>query len=272
VSNLIDNTADLVQQGLAAARVGDLDDARRLLGEATQRMPDNVQAWLGLAGVVESLTEKEACFNRVLALDPGNIEAKAGLALIQQKLPNQTTAQSQAQTQQKESIETQTGLTYCYRHPETQTSLRCNRCNKPICPKCARRTPVGFRCPDCIREQEDKFYSGGNMDYVIAVVIALPLSLIAAWLFTFILGGFGFFIILLSLIVAPAVAGFIAEAVRWGVKKRRSRYLAHVVAACIILGTVPFILFMLLFSNFYALLAPGIFVVLGTATVLARLR
>jgi hypothetical protein len=110
------------------------------------------------------------------------------------------------------------------------------------------------------------------MDYIIAVVIALPLSLIAAGLFTFILGGFGFFIILLSLIVAPAVAGFIAEAVRWGVKKRRSRYLGHVVAACIILGTAPFILFMLLFSNFFALLAPGIFVALGIATVLARLR
>jgi hypothetical protein len=257
------STTNLVQQGLAAARVGDVEDARRLLREATRQTPDNIEAWLGLAGVVEPLAEKEACFNKVLALDPDNSDAQAGLALVQQKQTVQQPAQG---------VETDPGLLYCYRHPDVQTGLRCNRCNKPICPKCARRTPVGFRCPDCIREQEEKFYSGGNLDYGIAVVIALPLSLIAAGLFTFILGGFGFFIILISLFVAPAVAGFIAEAVRWGVGRRRSRYLAHVVAACLILGTAPFLLIILFAGNFYSLLGPGIFVFLGTATVLARLR
>lgn len=258
------STTNLVQQGLAAARVGDVDDARRLLQEATYQTPDNIEAWLGLAGVVETLTEKEVCFNKVLALDPDNRDAKAGLDLVRQK--------KEAVQQPAQEVETDPGLLYCYRHPDVQTGLRCNRCNKPICPKCARRTPVGFRCPDCIREQEEKFYSGGNLDYGIAAVIALPLSLIAAGLFTFILGGFGFFVILISLFVAPAVAGFIAEAVRWGVGRRRSRYLGHVVAACLILGTAPFLLIILLGGNYYSMLGPGIFVFLGTATVLARLR
>jgi hypothetical protein len=131
---------------------------------------------------------------------------------------------------------------------------------------------VGFRCPECIREQEEKYYSGGNLDYVIAAVIALPLSLIAAALFTFVLNSIGFFTIIIGLIAAPAVAGFIAEAVRWGVGKRRSRYLAHVVAGSVILGTAPFLLFMLFAGNFFALLAPGIFLFLGAATVMARLR
>ncbi len=265
------STTDLVQQGLAAARVGDIEDARRLLQEATQRTPDNVEAWLGLAGAVGSLAEKEACFSKVLTLDPDNSDAKAGLALVQQKMASSSTGHSPAQAQEQ-AVETDTGLTYCYRHPQVQTGLRCNRCNKPICPKCARRTPVGFRCPDCIREQEDKYYSGGNLDYVIAGAIALPLSLIAAGLFTFILGRFGLFIILIGLFVAPAIAGFIAEAVRWGVGKRRSRYLGRVVAACIVLGTAPFLLLPLMGGDFFALLAPGIFIFLGTATVLARLR
>ena len=257
------STTDLVQQGLAAARVGDIEDAQRLLQEATRQNPDNVAAWLGLAGVVEPLADKEACFNKVLALDPGNNDAKAGLALVQQK---------QAAQRREQIAEAEPVLTYCYRHPDIQTGLRCNRCNKPICPKCAKRTPVGFRCPDCIREQEEKFYSGGNFDYAVAVFIALPLSLIVAALFTFILGGLGFFIILLSLIAAPAAAGFIAEAVRWGVGKRRSRYLGHVVAGCIILGTAPFLLFLLFAGSVFGLLAPGIFLFLGTATVFARLR
>ncbi|NJN93463.1 MAG: tetratricopeptide repeat protein, partial [Anaerolineales bacterium] len=76
------STTDLVQQGLAAARVGDVEDARRLLQQAVEQTPANVEAWLGLAGVVESLAEKEACFNKALALDPANNEAKAGLALV----------------------------------------------------------------------------------------------------------------------------------------------------------------------------------------------
>lgn len=261
------STPDLVQQGLAAARVGDIEDARRLLQDATRQTPDNVAAWLGLAGVVESLAEKETCFNKVLALDPDNAEARAGLDRVQQKKANQPVRQTPELAGEPES-----GLTYCYRHPQIQTGLRCNRCNKPICPKCARRTPVGFRCPDCIREQEEKYYSGGNLDYVIAGVIALPLALIAAALFTFVLNSFGLFTILIGLFVAPAVAGFIAEAVRWGVGKRRSRYLGHVVAGSVILGTVPFLLFMLFMGNFFGLLAPGIFVFLGTATVMARLR
>lgn len=168
--------------------------------------------------------------------------------------------------------ELEPGLSFCYRHPQVQTGLRCNRCGKPICPKCARRTPVGFRCPDCIREQQDKYYSGTNFDYVLAAVVALPLSLIVAGLFSLILGGLGLWLIFIGGFIAPAVAGIIAEAVRWVVRRRRSRYLAHIVAGCVILGTLPFLLFDLFTMNFFALLAPGMFLVLGVITVMARLR
>lgn len=41
------------------------------------------------------------------------------------------------------------GPTFCADHPDTETRLRCSRCGKPICPRCAVRTPVGMRCPDC---------------------------------------------------------------------------------------------------------------------------
>jgi hypothetical protein len=37
----------------------------------------------------------------------------------------------------------------CAEHPGVETRLRCSRCGKPICPRCAVRTPVGMRCPDC---------------------------------------------------------------------------------------------------------------------------
>ncbi len=259
-------TKDLVQQGLTAARVGDTEEARHLLRQATEQTPDNVEAWLGLAGVVESLEEKKLCFNKALDLDPNHSEAQAGLALVEQKLKKEKSTSLAG--------ESDTGLGTCFLHPQTETGLRCNRCNKFICPKCAVRTPVGFRCPDCIREQEDKYYSGGNLDYVIAAVIAFPLSLVAAALFTFILGRIGWFFIsiIIGFFVAPAVTGFIAETVRWGVGKRRSRYLRHIVIGALILATAPFLLLLLLTGNFFGMIVPGLFLFLGTATISARLR
>jgi len=54
----------------------------------------------------------------------------------------------------------------CYQHPDVPTTLRCNRCNRPICPKCAERTPVGFRCPDCIMAIQDRYYSQVKDEYL----------------------------------------------------------------------------------------------------------
>jgi len=162
--------------------------------------------------------------------------------------------------------------TVCYRHPNTETSLRCNRCSKPICTKCAELTPVGYRCPDCVREQQNKFYTGGNLDYIIAVVIALPLSFIAGAVFTFIIARIGFFSWIISFIAAPATGGLIAEAVRRAVGRRRSRYLSTVVAACLVLGVAPFLLLMLISGNFFGLIPPAILLFFGVGTIVARLR
>jgi len=162
--------------------------------------------------------------------------------------------------------------TVCYRHPGTETSLRCNRCGKPICTKCAELTPVGYRCPDCVRQQQNKFYTGGSLDYVIAVVVALPLSLIAGAVFTFIIAGIGFLAWIISFIAAPATGGIISEAVRRAVGRRRSRYLSSVVAACLVVGVAPFLLLTLVSGNFFGLIPPGILLFFGVGTIVARLR
>jgi hypothetical protein len=123
-----------------------------------------------------------------------------------------------------------------------------------------------------VRELENKYYTGATTDYIIAALVSFPLSLIAGAVFTFILGRFGFFILILAFFLAPIVAGFIAEAVRWAVGRRRSRYLRHVVVACLVLGTAPFALFMLLSGAWFGLIAPAMLIFLGGATISARLR
>jgi hypothetical protein len=171
-----------------------------------------------------------------------------------------------------ESVKNDELVTVCYRHPDVETSLRCNRCGKPICARCAVRTPVGFRCPDCVREQQKKFYTGHTVDYVIAVVVALPLSLIAGGIFSFIIARIGFFSWIISFLAAPVAGGIVAEAVRRAVGRRRSRYLGTVVAACFVLGVAPFALLMLLSGNWFGLIVPGILLFLGIGTIVARLR
>lgn len=42
---------------------------------------------------------------------------------------------------------------HCYRHPQRETGVSCSNCGRPICHECMIPAPVGFRCPECVREQ-----------------------------------------------------------------------------------------------------------------------
>ena len=45
-----------------------------------------------------------------------------------------------------------TGVPTCYRHPDRETYITCQRCGRPICPDCMNDAAVGFQCPSCVAE------------------------------------------------------------------------------------------------------------------------
>ncbi|WUH99323.1 rhomboid family intramembrane serine protease [Spirillospora sp. NBC_00431] len=46
----------------------------------------------------------------------------------------------------------ETSVPTCYRHPGRETYVRCNRCDRYICPDCMRDAAVGHQCVECVAE------------------------------------------------------------------------------------------------------------------------
>ncbi len=125
-------------------------------------------------------------------------------------------------------------ILYCANHPTVETTLRCNRCEKPICARCAVLTPTGYRCKECVRGQQKQFDTATWLDYPLTIVISALLAYIGSQIVPIL----GFFTIFL----APIAGVIIAEAIRMVIRKRRSKrlFLTATVAAGV--GSAPSLL------------------------------
>jgi hypothetical protein len=131
----------------------------------------------------------------------------------------------------------------CANHPGVETNLRCNRCEKPICSKCAIKSPVGYRCPECVRSQQKIFDTALWYDYISAFLAASVMSGVGSILVMLISG---WFFGLITLAIAPFAGQIIARVVRIFIKNRRSPNLFYTAAAGVVLGVLPMLLFQFL--------------------------
>ncbi|MCB9176670.1 MAG: tetratricopeptide repeat protein [Caldilineae bacterium] len=198
---------ELLRRGIAAARVGEAEEARAYLDEATRREPDRADAWLWLGTVAATPQGRRDAFERVLALRPEDAEARDGLARLTEKF-------GRGLLEERED-----GLVSlrCTWHPERETLLRCSRCERPMCPDCARQHPVGLRCKDCMRELRSPLYKVGPVQLVLGLLAGLPAwaavslaSSLLPWL-------------LLNLLLAAAAGPMVADLVSRAAGRKRGR-------------------------------------------------
>lgn len=45
---------------------------------------------------------------------------------------------------------------FCYRHPDRQSFVLCQRCLRTVCPECQTQAAVGVICPECMKEQRSQ--------------------------------------------------------------------------------------------------------------------
>jgi len=161
--------------------------------------------------------------------------------------------------------------TTCYVHPQRPTTLRCNQCERPICPSCAVRTPTGYRCKECVRGQLKKFDTAQWVDYVLGFITAALLGGLSSLLVGLVGSMAGFFAFLLIAAGTSTAGAIIAEACRFVTRRHRSRPLFLTVAAGMIVGALPALLSVLLTMNIFGLVFLGIYLFVAVPIVYSRL-
>lgn len=146
----------------------------------------------------------------------------------------------------------------CYKHPTRETLIRCNQCDQPICLDCAVSTPTGYRCKQCVSEQQKRFNHSLSRDYLIAAAVSVPIAALG----TILLHCLRVFPFALAAVLGIAAGSLIVTLVRRLTGKRRSQRLNQVTAMAAVIGgllpTAQYIIsfFRAIFSAHYGMLWP----------------
>ena len=118
---------------------------------------------------------------------------------------------------------------FCYRHPDRETYVRCGRCDRPICSRCAMQGPVGMRCKVCGTPPRSPLHSLTAGQFAAGAAVALGAGTIAG----FIGLQLGF---LLSICIGPFVGGLIGEATMRATGYKRGPLMLLLVGGGIVAG------------------------------------
>ncbi len=221
---------NLLIEGIAAARAGDQEEAQKLLRRITELEPDNVQAWIWRASVVQHSADKKSYLEEALNLEPDNIEAKLALERVV-KLEGDISAR----------IEDEEETLFCEVHSDRETMLRCNRCGRLMCTDCAVRHPVGLRCRECVSDTRSPIYkvdaSVTVKTLLASLAIGTPISLLV-FIFGDLVVGFGIFGWIIAFMIGGGIGRTIGSLVQRIIPRKRGRRIQQAVGAGIMLSSL----------------------------------
>lgn len=118
--------------------------------------------------------------------------------------------------------------TFCAVHPDVETGLKCAKCGRYMCSKCAVLTEVGYKCRQCIYNQQDAFFKATQRDHLLAAAVATGIGLVAGFIVprTFVIG---------ALFLGPATGALVGWAVLRVCQNRRGRRFPLIAAAALVI-------------------------------------
>lgn len=156
------------------------------------------------------------------------------------------------------TTDTQATQTYCKRHPETTSRLRCSTCEELICPQCMVMCDVGIKCPACIKQTKSHITQLGKNHVVTACIVSAVLGHGFGWLHpVFVqLPFFHFFgIPVLGLILSFLSGQFAGKIIRWSVHYKTGTMLSRLTAISALVGMLasPLMVSLMEWINFVSL-------------------
>ncbi|MFC1937732.1 B-box zinc finger protein [Chloroflexota bacterium] len=124
----------------------------------------------------------------------------------------------------------------CAHHPGVETNLRCATCGKPICPKCMVQTPVSVKCPECAALRKLPTFQVSPAYYLRAAGSGIGMAIVSGIVWKVLGAVLPFFYF--NLLLAPAAGYAIAEVIGLSVNRKRSKGLAAVAGAALVLSYV----------------------------------
>lgn len=120
----------------------------------------------------------------------------------------------------------------CANHRRRQTRVSCAACGTPICTGCMRETPVGMKCPNCVRLPLHARGLGKPRHYILATSAGFGTAMVLGVLV--VLAHLGLFGILL-----PILAGvLVGLAVSWGARGLHHGLFRAIAATTAVTGLV----------------------------------
>ncbi|PJF22975.1 MAG: hypothetical protein CUN56_03270 [Phototrophicales bacterium] len=124
---------------------------------------------------------------------------------------------------------------YCAIHPDVETELRCNKCDRYMCARCAVQTPVGYRCRECVRQHDDKFFNATPADSWVVFGVTFGMMAVFGLIFNTLFSGLALFMAIILGFPAGAVVG---ELVMKAINKRKGRNHWQIALAGVIIGAL----------------------------------